>query len=122
MIVGIDLGTTNSLVGVWKAGGAQLIPNALGSFLTPSAVSVDNDGVVLVGLSARERLLSHPRQSAASFKRYMGTNRTFQLGARTFRAEELSALVLQALTTRKSTERELEEIEKLLDRIERGTK
>src|ERR1700679_3829114 len=97
MIIGIDLGTTNSLVGVWRAGNSVLIPNALGSFLTPSAVRVDDDGVVLVCLSARERLLSHPRQSVASFKRYMGSNRTFQLGARTFRAEELSALVLQAL-------------------------
>jgi molecular chaperone HscC len=97
MIIGIDLGTTNSLIGVWKAGKSELIPNALGSFLTPSAVSVDNDGVVLVGLSARERLLSYPRQSAASFKRYMGSNRTFRLGAKTFRAEELSALVLKAL-------------------------
>lgn len=97
MIVGIDLGTTNSLIGAWKAGNSALIPNALGSFLTPSAVSVDEDGAVLVGLSARERLLSHPRQSVASFKRYMGSNRTFQLGAKTFRSEELSALVLQAL-------------------------
>jgi molecular chaperone HscC len=58
---------------------------------------VDDDGIVLVGLPARERLLSHPRQSAASFKRYMGSNRSCQLGARSFRAEELSALVLQAL-------------------------
>jgi molecular chaperone HscC len=97
MIVGIDLGTTNSLVGVWHDGKSDLIPNALGSLLTPSAVSVDDDGAVMVGLSARERLLSHPRLSVASFKRYMGSNRTFQLGAKTFRAEELSALVLQAL-------------------------
>jgi molecular chaperone HscC len=97
MIIGIDLGTTNSLIGAWKDGKSELIPNALGSFLTPSAISVDDDGAVLVGLSARERLLSHPRQSAASFKRYMGSNRTFQLGAKTFRAEELSALVLQTL-------------------------
>ncbi|QPF84599.1 molecular chaperone HscC [Bradyrhizobium genosp. L] len=97
MIIGIDLGTTNSLVGVWKAGTSELIPNALGSLLTPSAISVDQDGAVLVGLPARERLLSHPRQSVASFKRYMGSNRTFQLGIRTFRAEELSALVLRAL-------------------------
>ena len=97
MIVGIDLGTTNSLIGVWKDGKSDLISNALGSFLTPSAVSVDGGGAVLVGLSARERLLSHPRQSVVSFKRYMGSNRTFQLGAKTFRAEELSALVLQAL-------------------------
>jgi molecular chaperone HscC len=97
MIVGIDLGTTNSLIGVWNDGKSDLIRNALGSLLTPSAVSVDADGAVLVGLSARERLLSHPQQTAASFKRYMGSNRTFQLGAKTFRAEELSALVLQAL-------------------------
>jgi molecular chaperone HscC len=97
MIVGIDLGTTNSLIGVWNGGKSELIPNALGSLLTPSAVSVDDDGAVLVGLPARERLLSHPRQSVASFKRYMGSNRAFQLGDKTFRAEELSALVLQAL-------------------------
>jgi molecular chaperone HscC len=97
MIIGIDLGTTNSLVGIWKDGAPELIPNALGSLLTPSAVSIDDDDVVLVGLSARERLLSHPSQSVASFKRYMGTNRTFKLGAKSFRAEELSALVLRAL-------------------------
>ena len=97
MIIGIDLGTTNSLIGVWKDGAPELIPNALGSSLTPSAVSIDDDEVVLVGLSARERLLSHPSRSVASFKRYMGTNRTFKLGAKSFRAEELSALVLRAL-------------------------
>jgi molecular chaperone HscC len=97
MIVGIDLGTTNSLLGIWKDGKPELAANALGSFLTPSAVSVDESGTVLVGLAARERLLSHPRQSVAAFKRYMGSNREFHLGAKKFRAEELSALVLGAL-------------------------
>ena len=97
MIVGIDLGTTNSLLGVWKDGKSELVSNALGSLLTPSAVSVDDAGAVLVGLPARERLLSHPRQSVAAFKRYMGSNREFHLGAKRFRAEELSALVLGAL-------------------------
>ena len=63
MIVGIDLGTTNSLVGVWKAGSAELIPNALGSFLTPSAVSVDETGQILVGMAARERQVTHPAVS-----------------------------------------------------------
>lgn len=53
MIVGIDLGTTNSAIGVWRDGRSQLIPNSLGSFLTPSAVSVDDDGSILVGMAAR---------------------------------------------------------------------
>jgi molecular chaperone HscC len=55
MIVGIDLGTTNSLVGVFRGGAPVLIPNALGDLLTPSAVSVDEHGNTLVGLAARER-------------------------------------------------------------------
>jgi molecular chaperone HscC len=97
MIVGIDLGTTNSLVAVWRDGRAQLIPNALGDVLTPSCVSLDADGSVLVGAAARERLQSHPDRSAAVFKRYMGSDRRLRLGNREFRPEELSALVLKSL-------------------------
>jgi molecular chaperone HscC len=97
MIVGIDLGTSNSLVSVWIDGSSKLIANALGSILTPSAVSVDEDGSIMVGLAARERLSTHPRQTIAAFKRYMGTNREFQLGRKAFRAEELSAFVLRSL-------------------------
>jgi molecular chaperone HscC len=59
MIVGIDLGTTNSAIAVWMDGQPQLIRNSLGSFLTPSAVSVDEDGRLLVGMAARERQ-GHP--------------------------------------------------------------
>ncbi|WP_338768342.1 molecular chaperone HscC [Massilia sp. METH4] len=97
MIVGIDLGTTNSLVAVWENGGAHLLRNALGEVLTPSCVSIDDDGTVLVGRAARERLQTHPDRTAAMFKRHMGSNREFRLGKRVFRAEELSALVLRAL-------------------------
>jgi molecular chaperone HscC len=97
VIVGIDLGTTNSLVAVWKDGQAQLIKNGLGEVLTPSCVSLDDDGSVLVGRAARDRLQTHPDRSAALFKRYMGSSRTVRLGRREFRAEELSALVLKAL-------------------------
>jgi molecular chaperone HscC len=97
MIVGIDLGTTNSLVAVWKDGGPRLIPNALGTVLTPSCVGIDNDGQVLVGEAARERLQTHPRQTAALFKRYMGSPRTVRLGNQDYRPEELSALVLRSL-------------------------
>jgi molecular chaperone HscC len=97
MIVGIDLGTTNSLIAVWEAGGPRLIPNALGENLTPSCVSLDEDGTVLVGRAARERLQSHPERTAAVFKRYMGSDRLTRLGKREFRAEELSALILRSL-------------------------
>jgi len=86
MIIGIDLGTTNSLVGFWRDGAPVLVPNAL-----------DEDGAVLVGRAARERLSTHPARSAAAFKRYMGTPRQFNLGTRTFHPEELSALVLRSL-------------------------
>ena len=54
MIIGIDLGTTNSLVGIWRDGKSALIPNALGALLTPSAISVDVAGTILVGQAARD--------------------------------------------------------------------
>ncbi len=73
MIIGIDLGTTNSLAAIWRDGKASIIPNALGEHLTPSCVSIDDDGTVLVGRAARERLQTHPQLTAAVFKRYMGS-------------------------------------------------
>lgn len=97
MILGIDLGTTNSLAAVFRDGGTELIPNAHGHMLTPSAVSLADDDSVLVGLPARERLSTHPERTATAFKRWMGSNRRVRLGKREYRAEELSALVLRAL-------------------------
>lgn len=97
MIIGIDLGTTNSLVAVWRDGQAEMIPNALGHALTPSVVGLDDSGAVLVGLAARERLITHPQLTTAVFKRYMGSDRQTRLGTQLFRPEELSALVLKSL-------------------------
>lgn len=97
MIVGIDLGTTNSAVAVWRDGGPVLVPNALGDLLTPSAVSMAEDGSVLVGMAARDRQATHPRDTATAFKRYIGTQQVVTLGKRKFDAEELSALVLRSL-------------------------
>jgi len=97
MIIGIDLGTTNSLVAVWRDGKASIIPNALGQNLTPSCVGIDDDGSILVGAAARARLQTHPHLTAALFKRYMGSERKTQLGKQTFRPEELSSMVLRAL-------------------------
>ncbi|MBB2752368.1 UNVERIFIED_ORG: molecular chaperone HscC [Rhizobium aethiopicum] len=96
-IVGIDLGTSNSLVAVWSESGAELVPNALGETLTPSAVSVADDGVLLVGRAAADRLITHPERSVASFKRWMGSANSAQLVGKSWRAEELSALVLKSL-------------------------
>ena len=97
MIVGIDLGTTHSLIGHYGEEGPQLFRNALGDYLTPSVISVDDEGHMLVGAAARDRLISHPNASVAAFKRWMGTAREVQLGKRSFRPEELSALVLRSL-------------------------
>jgi len=96
-IIGIDLGTTNSLACVYRDGKAELIPNELGEYKTSSAVSVLEDGTVLVGAAAKERLVSHPESTAASFKIWMGTDKTLTLGNRLFKPEELSALVLRQL-------------------------
>ncbi|MDP1632606.1 MAG: molecular chaperone HscC [Caulobacter sp.] len=97
MIIGIDLGTTNSAVAIWRDGKAELIRNSLGHVLTPSAVSVDDAGQIIIGLAARERQSTHPFQTSTAFKRYMGSARTTRLGDRDFLPEELSALVLRAL-------------------------
>jgi molecular chaperone HscC len=97
MIIGIDLGTTNSLAAIWRDGKASIIPNALGEHLTPSCVSIDEDGTVLVGRAARERLQTHPQLTASVFKRYMGSEKKITLGTQQFRPEELSSMVLRAL-------------------------
>lgn len=96
-IIGIDLGTTNSLACVYREGRAELIPNELGEYKTSSAVSVLQDGTVLVGAAAKERLVSHPEATAASFKIWMGTQKTLTLGTQRFKPEELSAFVLRQL-------------------------
>lgn len=97
MIIGIDLGTTNSLVAIWRDGKPHIIPNALGDNLTPSCVGLDDDGTILVGKAARERLQTHPHMTAAVFKRYMGSDKRIRLGDKEFRPEELSSMVLRAL-------------------------
>ena len=96
-IAGIDLGTTNSLIALWTDSGPELVANALGETLTPSAVSIAEDGAVLVGRAAADRLITHPDRSVASFKRWMGSSAGARLAGRFYRAEELSALVLRSL-------------------------
>ena len=96
-VIGIDLGTTNSLAAVYRNGEAVLIPNALSEPLTPSVVNVDEEGMIWTGAPARERQLLHPEDSASSFKRFMGTGRSFSLRDKNFTPQELSALILKRL-------------------------
>lgn len=98
-MIGIDLGTTNSLVAYWdaKEEQAKVIPNALGEHLTPSVVSVDENGEILVGRIAKEYQVVHPECSASVFKRQIGTKKEYQLRDRAFLPEELSAMVVRSL-------------------------
>lgn len=96
-IIGIDLGTTNSLVSYWQDGASHLIPNRFGEVLTPSVVSIGKNGTVYVGAAAKQRMITQPESTVAVFKRAMGTDRTYSLRGKWYRAEELSALILKAL-------------------------
>ncbi len=96
-VIGIDLGTTNSLGAVYKDGEVILIPNRFGSFLTPSVVSMTEDGTIVTGEIAKERLLTHPEATVASFKKDMGTERKINLNGRTFLPEELSSFIIRAI-------------------------
>lgn len=97
MIIGIDLGTTNSLAAYFTGDSPRIIPNRLGKNLTPSVVSMDENEQIYVGDSAVERSLLHPESAASVFKRDMGSQRKFSLLHKTFTAEELSSFVLRAL-------------------------
>jgi len=101
-VIGIDLGTTNSLCAVFRGGQPVLIPNAHGDVLTPSVIGLPEaaDGAdvqVLVGEPARDLRVVRSSATAAVFKRLMGTSRTADVAGQTFTAPELSALVLRSL-------------------------
>lgn len=96
-VIGIDLGTTNSLVSYWNGNESILIPNNLGKKLTPSVVGVNDNGEVIVGEIAKERLISHPNMTQSVFKRYMGSDKKLNLGEYEFLPEELSSMVIASL-------------------------
>lgn len=96
-VIGIDLGTTNSLGTVFRDKTVELIPNRFGSFLTPSVVSVLEDGSVIVGKIAKERLITHPESTVSSFKKEMGSDKKIELKNRKFLPEELSSFVIRSI-------------------------
>lgn len=95
-ILGVDLGTTNSLVVVYKEGNPVLIPNAYGEYVTPSAVSI-LDGKIVVGKLAKERLITHPECSASLFKRNTGTDVTYTLDKKEYDSATLSSFIVKQL-------------------------
>ena len=95
-ILGMDLGTTNSLAVVYKEGKPVLIPNAFGEYITPSAISV-LDGKIVVGKLAKERLVTHPECSASLFKRNMGTDVTYTLDKKEYDSAILSSFIVKQL-------------------------
>ena len=96
-MIGIDLGTTNSLVAVFKDGLPVTLTNELGEDLVPSAVAVADDGTLLVGRGAKDRLITAPESGRAFFKRDMGTAANYRFGGRRWTPVECSAAVLREL-------------------------
>jgi len=104
-IVGIDLGTTNSLVAHMEGARPQIIPNRQGKRLTPSVVGLDKTGALHVGETAKNQLVSMPERTVAEVKRLMGSGEKVRLGDRTYTPQEVSALVLKSL--KEDAERQL---------------
>lgn len=95
-VLGVDLGTTNSLAVVYKEGKPVLVPNAYGEYVTPSAISI-LDGKIVVGKLAKERLITHPECSVSLFKRNMGTDVTYTLDSKKYDSATLSSFVVKQL-------------------------
>ena len=95
--VGIDLGTTNSVVSVLEAGEPVVIPNAEGNRTTPSVVAFSKTGEVLVGEVAKRQAITNPDRTIRSVKRHIGTDWTIDIDGKKYNAQEISARILQKL-------------------------
>ena len=95
--VGIDLGTTNSVVSVLEAGEPTVIPNAEGARTTPSVVGFSKTGEVLVGEVAKRQAITNPDRTIRSVKRHMGTGWTVDIDGKKYNSQEISARILQKL-------------------------
>jgi len=98
-VIGIDLGTTNSEVAVFIDGRVETVEED-GSAILPSCVGLDPAGNLLVGVEARNQLVLYPERTVRSVKRRMGTDAKLALGDRSFRPEEISAMILRRLRER----------------------
>ena len=96
-VLGIDLGTTNSLAALFTDGEPKLIANSVGEYLTPSVVGVLDDGQVVIGDAARELRVTQPDRCVSYFKRMMGSDQVVELAGQRFTPPELSSLILKSL-------------------------
>jgi molecular chaperone DnaK len=96
-IIGIDLGTTNSLAAHLEGGRPEIIPNAAGSRSTPSVVGLDRQERLHVGTTAKNQLLVLPDRTIAEVKRLMGSDQKVTLGSRSYAPTEISAMILRSL-------------------------
>ncbi len=97
MILGIDLGTTNSVCAVYMEQKVIMIPNRFDEFLTPSCVSFEKNGTIHIGKSASTRAALYPQDTVAHFKRFMGTEKVYKIHGDSYTPVELSSLVLKKL-------------------------
>src|SRR6202022_3112080 len=102
-VVGIDLGTTNSVIATVEGGERLVIPNIEGSRLTPSVVAFTKTGERLVGQLAKRQAIVNPERTIASIKRYMGTDYKVKIDGREYTPQEISAMILQKLVNDAST-------------------
>ena len=102
-VVGIDLGTTNSVVAVMEGSKPVVITNAEGSHLTPSVVAFTKNGERLVGQLAKRQAITNPERTISSIKRYMGTDHKVNIDGKGYTPQEISAMILQKLATDAST-------------------
>ena len=96
-IMGIDLGTTNSVVAVYEKNGPVVVPNSLGDRLTPSVVGFTKSGEILVGKKARRGAVMNVGRTVFSIKRHMGTNHRVSIDGKEYTPQEISAMILQKL-------------------------
>jgi molecular chaperone DnaK len=96
-VVGIDLGTTNSVIAAMEGGTPTVIPNAEGSRTTPSVVAFTKTGEPLVGQLAKRQAIVNPDRTISSIKRKMGTDYTVKIDGRDYTPQEISAMILQKL-------------------------
>lgn len=96
-VIGIDLGTTNSVVAVMEGGSAVIIPNAEGARTTPSVVSFQPNGDLLVGAAAKRQQITNPDHTIASIKRKMGSDYKIKINDKEYTAPEISAMILSKM-------------------------
>lgn len=106
-IIGIDLGTTNSVVAIYEFDEASVIFNSENEKLTPSVVYIDETGKIRVGKNAKNQAVLNPDRTIRSVKRFMGTDKVFEINGRKYTPEEISAMILKKL--KKDAERYLNE-------------